>query len=49
MEKLLVENNIKILCLQEVEVEKNLDIKLLSLKNFQFKLETNSVKSRTGI
>ena len=54
MQKLLVENgpvenNIKILCLQEVEVENNLDPKLLSLKNFQFELETNSVKSRTGI
>ena len=49
VEKLLVANNIKILCLQEVKVEINLDPKLLSLKNFQFELETNSVKSRTGI
>ena len=49
LEKLIVANNIKILYLQEVEVESNLDPKLLSLKNFHFELETNSVKSRTEI
>ena len=32
-----------------MEVESNLAPKLLSLRYFQFELETNSVKSRTGI
>ena len=49
VERLLMDINIKILCLQEVEVENNLDSKLLSLKDYQFELETNSIKSRTGI
>ena len=39
VERLLVDNNIGILCLQEVEVENNLDPKLLSLKNFHFELD----------
>ena len=31
------------------EVVRDLDPKLLSLKNFNFELESNTVKSRTGI
>ena len=35
--------------MQEVEIGNNFDPKLLSLKNFQFELETNSLKARAGI
>ena len=35
--------------MQEVEVRINLDPKLLTLKNFQFELEKNSLKARTAI
>ena len=49
VENLIKSNDIKILCLQEVEIGNNFDPKLLSLKNFQFELETNSLKARTGI
>ena len=37
------------MCLQEVEIESTYDQGLLKIKNYQFELETNSVKSRPGI
>ena len=49
VENLLRENEIKILCLQEVEIEPGLDPESLNLNEYQFELETNSVKARTGI
>ena len=49
IENLLINNEIKILCLQEVEIEQGFDPVTLSLKDFQFELELNLVKSRTGI
>ena len=53
MDQLLRSNEIKILCLQEVEIESyfNPDLlsSLLSISGFQLELETNSVKSRAGI
>ena len=48
VENLLIDNNIKVLCLQEVEVESGFDPETLKLKNFQFELETNSLKSSTA-
>ena len=49
VENLLVNNCIDILCLQEVEVESGYDPVSLNLKDYQFELEVNSVKSKTGI
>ena len=49
VESLLINNDIKVLCLQEVEIEWGFDPETLKLKNFQFELETNSLKSRTAI
>ena len=49
VESLLLINNIGILCLQEVEVETNFSPDLLSIKNYNFELELNSVQSRVGI
>ena len=49
VENLMSENDTNILCLQEVEVEKNFDSEVLKIKNFQFELEANTLKSRTGI
>ena len=37
------------MCLQEVEIEPGFNPETLRLKNYQFELETNTLKSRTGI
>ena len=42
-------NNIDILCLQEVEVESGFNPDLLSIQNYNFEIELNSVKARVGI
>ena len=49
IEYLLRNNDIKILCLQEVKVEAGFDPDSLRLANYQFELECNSFKARTGI
>ena len=49
VENLMSENDINILCLQEVKVETNFDSEVLKIENFQFELEANTLKSRTGI
>ena len=49
VDNILTENSIDILCLQEVEIESTYGQGLLKIKNYQFELETNSAKSRTGI
>ena len=46
---LIFNNDIGILCLQEVEVESGFNSDLLSIKNFNFEMELNSVKSRVGV
>ena len=46
---LIEENKINILCLQEVKIETGFDPDTLRLKNYQFELEKNTLKSRTGI
>ena len=46
---ILQNKNIDILCLQEVEVDYNLDPSILIIKNYQFELENNSLKARTGV
>ena len=47
--QLLSHNAFDILCLQEVEIPYDFAPNLLNLKGFQFELESNSEKSRTGI
>ena len=49
VENLLISNNIGILCLQEVEVESGFNPDLLSIQNYNFEIELNSVKARVGI
>ena len=49
VENLLIQNDIDILCLQEVEFESRLDPNLLEIKHFRFELEKNSLKARTGV
>ena len=44
----MTDNNIDILCLQEVEIEESYDPRILNLKDFDLELEVNSVKSRVG-
>ena len=39
VERLLVENEIKIIFLQEVEIETGVDPKILKFKNFQFEFD----------
>ena len=46
---ILVENEIDILCLQEVEIRKNVASKDLNIRGFNLELENNSEKSRTCI
>ena len=43
VENLMIKNDIRILCLQEVEIENIIDTNLLKLKNYQFELENNSL------
>ena len=45
---LITENKIDILCLQETEIEINIDHKLLSLPGFNFESEIGGSKSRVG-
>ena len=49
IENLLAHNHIDLLCLQEVEFESRLDPSPLKIKNYNFELEVNSLKSRVGI
>ena len=49
VENLMSQNEISILCMQEVEIESNYDPNVLNIKNYNFELEVNSIKSRTGI
>ena len=49
IENLLSHNNISILCMQEVEIETNFDPEMLNIKDYNFELEVNSLKSRTGV
>ena len=49
LERLMNDNNIDIMCLQEVEIEKDYDYTTLNLENFCLEVENNSVKSRVGI
>ena len=45
----MINNNVDILCLQEVEIEKDYDFHSLNLKNYGLDVENNAIKSRVGI
>ena len=49
VKKLIVDNKIDILCLQETEIPVNYTINLLTFKGYAFENEINDVKSRCGI
>ena len=49
LNKILLDNNIDILCLQEVEIPAKVVSKSLCITGFNIELETNSEKSRTCI
>ena len=49
VKKLIIDNDIKMLCLQEAEVTLNFPINLLTFKGFNYESETNFIKSRCGI
>ena len=49
VKQVLMENNIDILCLQEVEIPANVASKNLCISGFNIELEKNSEKSRTCV
>jgi exonuclease III len=48
VKKLILENEIDVLCLQETELDVNLDHDLMSFKNFNYESEINDIRSRVG-
>lgn len=49
IKEMLSENNIDVLCMQEIELVTNMDSSLLSLPGFSFEPETNIFKKRVGV
>ena len=49
VKRIINENCIDILCLQETEVETAYDHGILKIKNFSLELENNCIKARVGI
>ena len=49
VKRLILENNIDILCVQETEIPKNYPVELLTFKGYNYENESNDVKSRCGI
>ncbi len=48
VKKLILDNEIDILCLQETELDVNLDHDLMSFKNYNYESEINDIRSRVG-
>jgi exonuclease III len=48
VKQLILDNKIDILCLQETELECNLDHNLMSFNKYSYESEDNSIKSRVG-
>ena len=44
IERLMINNSIDILCMQETEIDLNHDTNILSCKNYNLEVEVNSVK-----
>ena len=49
VKRLIAENNIDILCMQETEIPKEFPIQMLTFKGYNFENENDNVKSRCGI
>ena len=49
VEKLIIDNKIEILCLQETEIPVNYPIDLLTFRGYNYENENNQFKSRCGI
>ena len=49
IKKLILDERIDILCIQETEITDNLDTRLLSFKGYQFKCEINANRARVGV
>ena len=46
--KMINDNKIDILCLQEVELDQNTPVNLMTIKNLNIEIKSNTVKSRTA-
>ena len=49
VKRLIIENNIDILCVQESEIIKGYPTELLTFKGYNYENETNDLKSRCGV
>ena len=49
VKNILVEHEIDILSMQEIELERELDCKLMDISGYKFESETNDHKKRVGI
>ena len=47
--RMIQDNNIDILCMQEIEIPKDFPIQMLTFKGYQFENENNNIKSRCGM
>ena len=47
--RMIQDNNIDILCMQETEIPKDFPIQMLTFKGYQFENENNNTKSRCGM
>ena len=47
--RMIQDNNIDILCMQETEIPKDFPIQMLTFKGYQFENENNNIKSRCGM
>ena len=49
VKRLLEENEIDVLCMQETEIRKDIDQNVLKISGYNLAIEKNSTKSRVGI
>ena len=49
VKRLIIENNIDILCVQESEIIKGYPTELLTFKGYNYENENNDLKSRCGV
>ena len=49
IKRIIGENNIDILCLQETEIERDYETENLKINDYRLEMENNSLKSRTGV
>ena len=49
VKRLIIENNITILCVQEIKIQNGYLVELLTFKGFNYENEYNDQKSRCGL